>query len=127
MFLDFRVPSPTDVRCKQSDPIINEQAKAFQEGLKAIQEAIKAFRDLGGFLTETFGMVPQDIVGLLGGDWLKVRSAENLAKTIHKAKERLKARGVEVPEPTSLSIALPRVGEARRVRGPTANPIRIRW
>ncbi len=81
-------------------PISDEQAKA-------IQEAIKAFRGLGSFLQKTFGTIPEDIVGLLGGDWLKVRRAENLAQTILKAKERLRARGVETPEPASLSLTLP--------------------
>jgi hypothetical protein len=81
-------------------PITDEQAKA-------IQEAIKALRGLSGFLKETFGTVPQDIVGLLGGDWLKVRRAENLARTIEKARERLNARRVETPEPATLSLTLP--------------------
>jgi hypothetical protein len=81
-------------------PISDEQAKA-------IQEAIKALRGLGEFLEKTFGTLPQDVVGLLGGDWLKVRRAENLARTIQKARERLNARRVETPEPASLSLTLP--------------------
>jgi abortive infection alpha-like protein len=81
-------------------PISDEQAKA-------IQQAIKALRGLGGFLEKTFGTVPQDVVGLLGGDWLKVRRAENIARIVQKAKERLEARHVETPEPASLSLALP--------------------
>src|SRR5882757_991584 len=81
-------------------PISDEQAKA-------IQEAIKALRGLGEFLEKTFGTVPQDVVGMLGGDWLKVRRAENLARILDKARERLRARRVEAPEPASLSIALP--------------------
>ena len=81
-------------------PISDEQAKAIQEALKTLQ-------GLGGFLEKTFGTVPQDLVGLLGGDWLKVRRAENIARILEKAKERLKARHVETPEPASLSIALP--------------------
>jgi hypothetical protein len=56
---------------------------------------------------ETFGNVPEDIVGLLAGDWIKVRRAENIASTAEKAKERLKARKMEAPEPASLSLALP--------------------
>jgi hypothetical protein len=81
-------------------PITDEQAKA-------IQEALKTLRGLGSFLERTFGTVPQDLVGLLGGDWLKVRRAENLARILDKTKERLQARRVETPEPASLSIALP--------------------
>src|SRR5215471_547933 len=86
-------------------PITDEQAKA-------IQEAVKALRGLGAFLEKTFGTVPEDVVGLLGGDWLKVRRAENLARILAIAKERLKARGVEPKEPASLSITRPLVQAA---------------
>ena len=81
-------------------PISDEQAKA-------IQEALKTLRGFGGFLENTFGTVPQDLVGLLGGDWLKVRRAENLARILDKTKERLRARRVETSEAASLSITLP--------------------
>jgi hypothetical protein len=81
-------------------PISDEQAKAIQEALKTLQ-------GFGGFLKETFGTVPQDLVGLLGGDWLKVRRAENLVRILEKARERLRAKRVNAPEPASLSLALP--------------------
>jgi hypothetical protein len=81
-------------------PISDEQAKLGQEALKALQK-------VGGFLRETFGTVPEDIVGLLGGDWLMVRRAENLARIFERAKERLRERGINNPEPASLSITLP--------------------
>jgi len=71
------------------------------------EQAKKALRGSGGFLKKTFGTIPEDIVGLLAGDWLKVRRAENLARTAEKAKEHLKARGVETSEPASLSLTLP--------------------
>jgi hypothetical protein len=77
------------------------------EQAKAIQEALKTLREFGGFLKETFGTVPQDVVGLFGGDWLKVRRAENIVRVLQKAKKRLEARGAKIPEPASLSIALP--------------------
>jgi Abortive infection alpha len=81
-------------------PISDEQAKA-------LQEAIKTLQGLGGFLKETFGTVPRDLVGLLGGDWLKVRRLENIARIAEKARERLEARHVDAPEPPRLSILLP--------------------
>ncbi len=46
-------------------PVTDEQAKAIQEALKALQ-------GLGGYMKDTFGTMPQDIVALLGGDYLKV-------------------------------------------------------
>jgi hypothetical protein len=49
-------------------PISDEQAKAIQEALKTLQR-------FGGFVADTLGTVPQDVIGLLGGDWIKVRRA----------------------------------------------------
>jgi hypothetical protein len=77
-------------------PINDEQAKAIQEALKALQGP-------GGFLEKTLGTAPADIVALLGGNWLKVRRAENLYRILEKSRERLKARHIEPPEPPSLS------------------------
>jgi len=87
-------------------PISDEQAKAIQVAFKAAQEAIKTLQGVGGFLREAFGTAPEDIVAVLGGNWLKVRRAENLIVTLHKMQERLKKRGIN-PEQVSLSRALP--------------------
>jgi nucleotide-binding universal stress UspA family protein len=81
-------------------PISDEQAKAIQEALKVLQ-------GLGGYLKQTFGTVPEDVIGLLGGDWLRVKRAENIVRIVEKARERLRARGVEATEPPSLSVVLP--------------------
>lgn len=80
-------------------PISDEQAKAIQEALKALQ-------GVGGFLREVIGTVPEDLVGYFGGDWLKIRRAENAARMIEQAKARLEARNVK-PERPSISVALP--------------------
>jgi len=81
-------------------PITDEQAKLGQKALEVLQ-------GLGGFLKETLGTVPEDLVGILGGNLLKVRRAENLARIVQEARERLKARGIHKPEPPSISILLP--------------------
>jgi hypothetical protein len=81
-------------------PISDEQAKLGQE-------ALKAFQGLGGYMKETFGTMPQDIVALLGGDYLKVRRAENLFRMIEKAKKRLEDNHVTDPDaPPSLAIPI---------------------
>jgi hypothetical protein len=81
-------------------PISDEQAKLGQEALKTLQ-------GLGGFLKETFGTLPQDIVGMLGGDYLKVRRAENLFRTMQKAKKRLEDADVRQPDaPPSLALPI---------------------
>lgn len=82
-------------------PISDEQAKAIQEALKTLQ-------GLGEFVKETFGTVPQDLVGILGGDYLKVRRAENLARTIEKARERIRLQKRDEEGRTApLSLGLP--------------------
>lgn len=81
-------------------PISDEQAKLGQE-------IIKVFGGLGSFIKDALGSVPTDLVGYLGGDWLRMRRAENLVRIMQKAQECLEQRGVKVPEPASLSLALP--------------------
>ena len=78
-----------------------------EEQAKALQEALKTLRGFGGFIDKVLGSVPEDVVGLLGGDWLRVRRAENMARMMHKAKERLEARDVKDPQPANLKVALP--------------------
>jgi hypothetical protein len=81
-------------------PVSDEQAKLLMEALKTLQ-------GFGEFLREILGTVPEDLVALCGGDWLKVRRLENLAGLLHKLKEHLRARGVTHTEPANLKIALP--------------------
>lgn len=80
-------------------PISDEQAKLGQEALKTLQ-------GIGGFLKDTFGTLPQDVVGLLGGDYLKVKRAENLYRMFEKAKKRLEDNHVQEPD-ASPSLAIP--------------------
>jgi hypothetical protein len=79
-------------------PISEEQAKAISESAKTIGKAIDALSGVGAFAKDTFGTMPQDIVGYLGGDYLKERRAENLAKAIRKAQQRLQRDGIEHPD-----------------------------
>jgi hypothetical protein len=80
-------------------PISDEQSKAIQEALKALQKA-------GGALRQIFGTVPEDLVGYLGVDWLKVRRTENIAEILEKAQARLNARKASIEQP-SISVTLP--------------------
>ena len=72
-------------------PITDEQAKA-------LQEALKTFRGLGDFVQKALGSVPEDLVGLLGGGWLKVRRTENMVRMMHRAKERLDRSRLHHPD-----------------------------
>src|SRR5216684_2993332 len=40
-------------------------------------------------------------IGYLGGDWLRARRAENIAKLLAAAMERLRARGINEPKTAS--------------------------
>jgi hypothetical protein len=82
-------------------PISDEQAKLGTKALEVLQ-------DFGGFLRDVLGTVPEDLVGILGGDWLKVQRAMNLAEMFAKARARMEAKGITKPQHlVSLSLALP--------------------
>lgn len=81
-------------------PISDEQAKLGQEVLKVMG-------GIGGFFKDALGSVPEDLVGYLGGDWLRLRRVENIARMMERTRERLKADGVIETEPASLTLALP--------------------
>ena len=81
-------------------PITDEQAKLGQE-------VMRAFSDLGTFFKEALGSVPSDLVGYMGGDWLRFRRVENIAEMMKRTRERLATRGVKETEPASLTLALP--------------------
>ena len=80
-------------------PISDAQARA-------IEEAFKTLHATGGAVWEIVGVPLDDLVGLLGGNWIKARRAENLARLFAEAHARLKKDGIKV-EPASLSIGLP--------------------
>lgn len=87
-------------------PISDEQAKAIQEGLKLGTTSLETARALGGYLARVLGTVPEDIVGLLGGDWLRLRRVENAIGMMKTARRINADRGVK-EEPAPLSVALP--------------------
>jgi Abortive infection alpha len=81
-------------------PISDEQAKLGQE-------IVGALRDTGGYLADLLGDLPKELIGLLGGDSIRVRRAERLTKLWHNSKKRLEQQGIKEPEPAPLKLALP--------------------
>jgi hypothetical protein len=81
-------------------PISDEQAKLGREILQTL-------RGLGSFIEKALGSVPEDLIAYLGGDWLRFRRADNIARLLQGARSRLSERNVPEPKPASLSIALP--------------------
>jgi hypothetical protein len=56
-------------------PISDEQAKLGQE-------IVTALRELGGFFGRALGSTPEDLVGYLGGDWLRARRGVNIVRVV---------------------------------------------
>lgn len=87
-------------------PVTDEQAKAIAEAFKFGSQSLETARKFGGFLAKALGTVPEDLVGLLGGDWIRYRRAEQMVRLTQRAQALLADRSVD-PEPVSLALAIP--------------------
>jgi Abortive infection alpha len=67
---------------------------------------------LGGFVSRVFGTIPEDIVGVVVGDYLHHVRIRNLSKLEERTERILRERNVEA-EPVSPSLALPLFAAAR--------------
>ena len=94
-------------------PITDAQARAAEATAKAAREAIQLLSGLGSYLARVFGTVPEDLVGYLGGDRLKVARAENIVRIMERSKELNDQRGV-TPGADHHIIGAPAVGRGRR-------------
>ncbi len=90
----------------ESEPV-TAVAKAVEETAKTGRALVEAGSDLAGFIGKALGTVPEDTVGLLGGDHLHELRIRNLDKISHKTEEILRERGVEDPEPIAPKALLP--------------------
>ncbi len=90
----------------ESDPI-TAVAKAVEETAKTGRALVEAGSDLASFVGKALGTVPEDTVGLLGGDYLHDLRIRNLDKIARKTEEILRERGVEDPEPIGPKALLP--------------------
>ena len=90
----------------ESEPI-TAVVKAVQETAKAGRALVEAGSDLASFVGKALGTVPEDTVGLVGGDHLRELRIRNLDKISRKTEDILSERGVEDPEPIGLKTLLP--------------------
>ena len=90
----------------ESDPI-TAVAKAAEETAKTGWALVEAGSNLASFVGKALGTVPEDTVGLLGGDHLRELRIRNLDKISRKTEDILLARGVEDPEPIGPKALLP--------------------
>ena len=85
-----------------------EAAKAAQEISKFGTKAIESGEKLGSFLARVFGTLPEDVVGVVGGDWLHHIRIRNVVRLAQRTEEILKERGIsDRTQPLSPSIAIP--------------------
>ncbi len=90
----------------ESEPV-TAVAKAVEETTKTGRAVVEAGSDIARFVGKALGTVPQDAVGLLGGDYLHELRIRNLDKISRKTEEILRKRGVEEPEPIGPKALLP--------------------
>ena len=90
----------------ESEPI-TAVAKAVEETAKTGRALVEAGSDLASFVGKALGTVPEDTVGLLGGDHLRELRIRNLDKISRKTEEILRERGVEDPESIGPIALLP--------------------
>lgn len=82
--------------------------KATTEGLKLGTKALETGEKLAGFLSRLFGTAAEDVVGVVGGDWLRHVRICNASKLAARTEEILKQRGIaHKTQPMSPSIAIP--------------------
>lgn len=86
---------------------IQETAKAVQEVAKAMPEVIEAGTELAWWVSGVLGTVPQDIVGLTFGDYLKELRTRNLDRLRRKTEEILRQRGIDQPKSIDPKVAIP--------------------
>lgn len=84
-----------------------EFAKAGQEIAKTAGKVIDAGSDLARFCAKALGTVPEDLVGVAGGDYLREVRIRNLDSLMRKTEKKLQDRGVEEPRPLNTKLALP--------------------
>lgn len=95
--------------CVRAQKMIeDEKVKAVQEIAKFGRVTLETAQKLCSFLVHIFGTVPEDVIGVLGGDWLRHVRIRNFAKLSQLTEEILRERGIlESTEAVSPSIALP--------------------
>ena len=87
---------------------VAEVARATGEVAKLGGKAIDAATGLGSWVSKTVGTIPEDLLGIAGGDWLKEQRKRNLISlqemTEKKLQDRINAGTLMEP---SVSVVLP--------------------
>ncbi len=86
---------------------VTEGAKAVQEVAKTTGKALDAAQSGGAYLARMLGTVPEDVVGLLGGDLLRQYRIRNWHRISEKTFDKLDQRGVEQLQPLNAKVIVP--------------------
>ena len=90
-----------------SDETVRAEALAIAETAKAAGKAIDATVGFGGWVKQTLGTIPEDVLGLVGGDWLHQKRKRNLIELEAKTSEILLSMGAGPPFEPSPSVVVP--------------------
>src|SRR5258708_35861134 len=90
-----------------------EAAKATGKVAEFGTRALTTVEKAGGYLATVFGALPENLIGLVGGDWVHHMRVRNWARLGQKTEAILKQRGVTGNvDDLSPSIALPLLSAA---------------
>jgi hypothetical protein len=92
---------------------MNEKAKAIQEASKFGTKALETTEKLSSFLSRVFGTLPEDVIGIVGADWLHHIRIRNIVKMAQRTDEILRERGITKTHPMSPSVAIPLLHSAQ--------------
>jgi hypothetical protein len=90
-----------------SDETARAGAVAITETAKTAGKLIDATVGFGGWVKQTLGTIPEDVLGLVGGDWLHQKRKRNLRELEAKTSEILLSIGAGPPFEPSPSIVVP--------------------
>jgi Abortive infection alpha len=94
-------------------PIDENTAKAIEESAKSIGKGIDLVGGLGAYLSRALGGVPENLLGLLVGDWLIHKRVRRWAGLQAETLRILEQRKVQEPyEDISPSVAIPLIEAA---------------
>ena len=89
-----------------------EAAKAVQEVAKTGRAAIEPVTDLARWFGRMLGTIPEDVVGLAGGDYLRELRIRNMNRIRQKTDEKLRERGIEQSQTINSKVAIPAIEAA---------------
>jgi hypothetical protein len=87
--------------------VMTDEAKAVAEVAKTAGEVVKAAEGLGSYLARVLGSIPDNLLGLAGGDWLEHKRRRHIAILEDNTARLLE--GIRITEPQRLTEPSPSV------------------